>query len=193
MNSLLLVCMLGMILSTFCDPFLFFPPAMLPVKPAGWAYTGIYLGLKISGEYYMTPVDNGDNKVIGYREYQTLENKLFSQTVYGTSYLNGSFPQALINGTHCENPFVENLNCTGWIFEKLEGLNYKYDNACSMVRLNSTITGNLTMSVLSQPGDPTTIMSSEFVALVPGGIAVTLDMTFVAPITSQMPDTDCTF
>lgn len=129
------------------DPFLFFPESMLP--PIGTTYNFTFDGLlgtwKISGVYAVQAVTDDDRKtIIGYRNWQVYMGDL-NQTFYGVSYKNNSYPQASINPQtqECVDAFTENINCTGWTSaEKTE-----WDNRCSIVRLNSTITGEMALTL----------------------------------------------
>lgn len=129
------------------DPFLFFPESMLP--PIGTTYNFTFDGLagtwNISGIYTVQAVTDDDGKtILGYRNWQLYTGDL-NQTFYGVSYKNNTYPQASINPQtqECENVFSETVNCTGWTStEKTE-----WDNRCSIVRVNSSITGDMALTV----------------------------------------------
>lgn len=137
------------------EPFLFFPEMMLP--PVGTTYNFTFDGLvgtwKISGVYTIEAVMDGESKaVVGYRNWQVYTGEL-NQTFYGVSYANSSYPQALINPEtgECENVFSETVNCTGWT----KSTTLQWDNRCSIVRINSTVTGEMALTVYASSSDST--------------------------------------
>ena len=137
------------------EPFFFFPETMLP--PIGTTYKFTFDGLvgtwKISGVYAIEAVTDDQSKtVIGYRNWQMYTGD-FNQTFYGVSYANSWYPQALINPEtkECENEFSETVNCTGWTKSKT----IQWDNRCSIVRINSTVTGEMALTIYASSSDST--------------------------------------
>lgn len=135
------------------DPFLFFPEHLLP--PIGTTYNYTFEGFvgtwKASGTYFVEPVTDSDMKIIvGYRNWQSYTGEL-TGIFYGISYKNGTYPQALVNPNtqECENAFSEKINCTNWS----STMNTRWDNECSIVRIDSPITGSMSLTLYTSSSD----------------------------------------
>ena len=153
MRSNLIIFFIGLIGGINGHPFLFFPEHMLP--PIGTTYNFTLDGLvgtwKISGIYAIQAVTGEDTKtIIGYRNWQLYTGD-FNGTFYGVSYRNSTYPQALMNPKtqECENVFSEVVNCTNWANTDV----IQWDSRCSIVRLNSTITGAMSLTIRASNSD----------------------------------------
>jgi hypothetical protein len=153
MRSILIILCTVIIGGINGHPFLFFPEHMLP--PIGMTYNFTFDGLvstwKISGIYAIQAVTSEDMKtIIGYRNWQLYTGEL-NATFYGVSYKNSTYPQALVNPKtqECENVFSEILNCTNWTPIDV----IQWDSRCSIVRLNSSITGEMSLTIHASTSD----------------------------------------
>ncbi len=137
------------------DPFIFFPENMLPSigNTFNFTFEAVFDTWKASGIYFIQPVTDQDMKtIIGYRNYQSYTGG-FTGIFYGVSYLNGTYPQALINPNtqECENVFSEILNCTHWANKDI----LIWNNFCSIVRIDSPVTGNMSLILHASNSDLT--------------------------------------
>jgi hypothetical protein len=135
------------------DSFLFFPEHMLPSIGTTFNFTfdGLLGTWKVSGSYFIQPVTDPEMKtIIGYRNWQSYTGQ-FTGIFYGVSYKNGTYPQALINPNtqECENVFSEILNCTNWANTEI----VRWDSRCSIVRIDSPITGNMSLTLYTSNSD----------------------------------------
>lgn len=177
------------------EPFLFFPEDMLP--PIGTTYNFTFDGLvgswKISGIYTIQAVTDKDMKtVIGYRNWQLYTGEL-NETFYGVSYKNNSYPQALVNSqTHeCENVFSETINCTSWANTET----VKWNSRCSIVRLDSPITGEMSLIIHASTTDLTRPMNFSGTTSISGSpVNMTVTYSFLSQTKQKIfPYVKCYF
>jgi hypothetical protein len=156
-------------------PFLFLPEHMLPSIGSTFNLTfeGLLDTQRVFGIYFVQPVTDAEMKtIIGYRNLQTYTGD-YTGIFYGVSYLNGTYSQALINPDtqECENVFAEVVNCTNWS----SIMNTTWDNECSIVRIDSSITGNMSLTLkapLSDLNRPVTFVGTTSISGSP------INMTF---------------
>ena len=149
----------GCISTLDAGPLLFFPEHLLPRSGVTFNYTfnGMFTNLNVSGVYTLQPVlDETTSTIIGYRNWQSYVGE-FTGIFYGVSYLNGTYPQALIDPDtqQCINVFSEAINCTDWL--KTDAA--RWDSVCSIVRPGTPITGVMANSVRTDVPDRRSLMS----------------------------------
>lgn len=150
------------------DPLMFFPQHMLP--PIGTTFTftfnGMFNTLNVSGVYAIqTVVDEDTKTVIGYRNWQSYTGE-YTGIFYGVSYNNRSYSQALIDpNTHeCNNAFVEVMNCTSWSNTGI----INWSNRCSLVRVDSPISGTMSLTLTVSKLDLTRPVTTTAIATIDG-------------------------
>ena len=176
MKSYLILFFIVIISGINGDPFLFFPEHMLPPIDTTYNFTfeGSVETWKISGLYAIQAVTSDDMKtVIGYRNWQVYTGGL-NETFYGVSYFNSTYPQALVNPVtgECENAFSETVNCSRWLnIDILE-----WYSRCSIVRINSTITGEMSLGIRASNSDlkrPVHFTGTTYISGVPMNMTIT--------------------
>ncbi|CAF3460719.1 unnamed protein product [Rotaria socialis] len=135
------------------DPFVFFPQHLLP--PIGTTFNFTFDGslstIHVSGVYSIQAVTGPDMKtIIGYRNWQSYSGG-YSAIFYGVSYLNGTYLQALVdpNTQECINVFSEIMDCTNWLNTGI----VNWDSRCSFVRVDSPISGAMTLTIVVSTSD----------------------------------------
>ena len=128
------------------NPYNLFPSQLTRV-PWNLTYTAEYSGAMqqtFSGCNWIGPVKSG-----GQRSFLTS-----TPTGAPTQYFCGTtepkqslYPQSMLaNGDTCTIRFTERITCTGWLLQQ-NSLPSIWTNDCDLVRLNSTVTGTLSLSV----------------------------------------------
>ncbi|CAF0940718.1 unnamed protein product [Rotaria sordida] len=110
-----------------------------------FTFNGLLNTMHVSGIYTIQPVIDQDMKtIIGYRNWQLYTGE-YSGIFYGVSYNNGTYLQALIdpNTQECNNVFAEIVNCTNWLNTEI----IRWDNQCSIVRVDSPISGEMSLTL----------------------------------------------
>jgi len=176
-------------------PFLFLPEHMLP--SIGTTFNLTFEGLldtqRVFGIYFVQPVTDPEMKtIIGYRNWQSYTGD-FIGIFYGVSYLNGTYPQAIINPNtqECENVFAETVNCTSWS----SAINTRWDNECSIVRIDSSITGNMSLILYTSISDlklPVKFIGTTSISGSP--VKMTVTLSFLSKIEQKnFPYVKCYF
>jgi hypothetical protein len=162
------------------NPFLFFPQLMLPSIGTTFNFTfdGLISTMRVSGVYSIQPVIDQDMKtIIGYRNWQSYTGD-FNGTFYGVSYENGTYLQALIdtNTQECINVFSEIMNCTSWLNIQI----VRWDSRFSFIRVDSPITGDMTMTLRASTSDlkrPVSFTTIASITGVPDKTTITYDFS----------------
>jgi len=176
-------------------PFLFFPEHMLPTIGNTFNYTfeGVLSTLKVSGFYFIQPVTDTDMKtIIGYRNWQSYIGD-FTGIFYGVSYFNETYPQALINPNtqECEYVFSEIINCTHWANKDI----LIWNSFCSIVRIDSPVTGNMSLALHASNSDPTRPRNFIGTTVISGSpVNTTLSLNFLSKTEQKnFPYVKCDF
>jgi hypothetical protein len=176
-------------------PFLFLPEHMLPSIGSTFNLTfeGLLDTQRVFGIYFVQPVTDPEMKtIIGYRNWQSYTRD-FTGIFYGVSYLNGTYPQAMINPNtqECENVFAETVNCTSWS----SAINTRWDNECSIVRIDSSITGNMSLTLYTSISDlklPVKFIGTTSISGSP--VKMTVTLSFLSKIEQKnFPYVKCYF
>lgn len=177
------------------DPFIFFPRHMLP--PVGitfnLTFNGVFNKMKVSGVYAIQAVTDQDmTKIIGYRNWQSYTGE-FTGIFYGVSYVNGSYPQALVDPStdECTNAFVEIMDCTSWSNTQI----VRWDSDCTLTRIDPPITGDMQLTLRASTSDlkrPESVNATASLTGIPDKTTVTFEFLTKAE-QKNFPNVICPF
>jgi hypothetical protein len=196
MKSLIITLVLFTVISSEIngDPLLFLPQHMLPSigNTFNFTFNGFVGTMNVSGVYTIQPVIDQDMKtIIGYRNLQSYTGE-FNAIFYGVSYINGSYPQALIdpNTQECNNVFVETLDCTSWLNTEI----VRWDSRCSFVRIDPPITGSMSLTIRASTSDLKFPATSIATASISGAPDTIISYKFLSKIEQKnFPNIKCSF
>ena len=194
------------------EPFLLLPEQMLQA-PQAFTYKGTIGVVPTRGFYFIEPVINSSNSLIGYRNWQVCFNthlknpsiifltilsnfaqnytSPFQSIFYGVSYFNNTYLQASINTIGQCNVFSEQVVCTGWTSSPMNSLSFS--NSCGFLRSNGEARGLMKFTILANAENPTLLASSTAWVSTNGEQPSQITINVTQSIPPLMPNTDCGF